>query len=76
MLGIYVLVYDENSLHSFMHVIHHLDVHALLLIMHHCIRVETEMPELEEAEPEQESIADDTPFENQGRHLRILKPYF
>jgi hypothetical protein len=37
MLGIYVLVYDKNSLHSLMHVIHHLHVHALLLIMYQCI---------------------------------------
>jgi hypothetical protein len=75
MLGNYVLVYDKNSLLSFMHVIHHLHVHALLLIMHHCIRAETETPELEEVEPEQESVADDNPFENQGSHLSIL-PYF
>jgi hypothetical protein len=34
-LGIYVLVHDKNSLHSFMDVIHHLHVHALLLIIHH-----------------------------------------
>jgi hypothetical protein len=40
--------------------------------MHHCIRVETETPEFEEGEPEQETVADDTPFENQGRHLSIL----
>jgi hypothetical protein len=40
--------------------------------MHHCIRVETKTPELEECEPEQEFVADDTPFENQGGHLSIL----
>jgi hypothetical protein len=38
-----------------MHAIHHLHVHALLLIMHHCIHVETETPELEEGETEQDS---------------------
>jgi hypothetical protein len=62
MTGNYVLVYDKNSLPSFMHVIHHLHVHPLLLIMHHCIRVETETPEFVEGEPEKESVTDDTPF--------------
>jgi hypothetical protein len=44
--------------------------------MHHCIRVETETPEFEEGEPEQETVADDTPFENQGRHLSIILTLF
>jgi hypothetical protein len=43
-----------------MHAMHLLHVHALLLIMHHCIRVVTETPELLEGEPEQQSVADDT----------------
>jgi hypothetical protein len=50
----------KNSLHPFMHAMHLLHVHALLLIMHHCIRVVTETPELLEGEPEQQSVADDT----------------
>jgi hypothetical protein len=70
MLGIYVLVYDKNNLHSLMHVIHHLHVHALLLIMHHCISCRPS--EQEEVEAEQEPEIDDPSFENQGMHLSIL----
>jgi hypothetical protein len=76
MLRIYVLVHDKNSLHSFMHVIHHLHVHALLLIMHHCICVETNTLEFEEGEPAQEPVVDDTPLESQGRHLSIFSTLF
>jgi hypothetical protein len=49
-----------------MHVIHHLHVHALFFIIHHCIRVEIETPELKEGEPKQEPVIHKASLENQA----------
>jgi hypothetical protein len=47
---------------------------AYLFIKHHCICVEAVTPEQEEGEPE--TVGDDTPAENQGRHLCIFSSIF
>jgi hypothetical protein len=47
---------------------------AYLFIKHHCTRVEAVTPEQEKGEPE--TVGDDTPVENQGRHLCIFSPIF
>jgi hypothetical protein len=39
-------------------------------------RVEIEPSEQEEVETDQEPMIDNPSFENQGRHLSILSPYF
>jgi hypothetical protein len=47
---------------------------AYLFIKDHYTCIETMTPEQEEGEHESEAVGDDTPVENQGRHLCIFSP--